>query len=188
MSGVFPLSDHGAASDCVELLVANAAVRLRDLTAAPRFGLKGSGADTWFSVRAFLPGVNEWALTDGVRLLRLGNRDIMALADPEEPDAVIALRKAWEEDPQSYSSWREETWAWLRLNGPATMQIASRLTAFDLRPASFGAYAIAQTRFAHLDAVLLRAGDGLDILFDIAATAQVVCDIHAAIKRSEVFG
>ncbi len=188
MTAVFPLSDGGAAAECARLLTDSKAVRLRDLTAVPRFGLKGPGADAWFGARVALPEVNQWAPERGLALLRLGHRDIMALADPDAPDVVTTLRKSWEDNPQGYSSWREETWAWLRLDGPATMQVAARLTAFDLRPASFGAHAVAQTRFAHLDTALLRAGEGLDILFDIAATAQVVGDIHAAINRHEVFG
>lgn len=188
MSGIVPLSAYGAAADCVDLLTDTQAVRLRDLTGNPWFGLKGAGADAWFATHAALPEINRWTTVAGLKVLRLGQRDIMALPEPDAPEAAETLRQAWDDNPQSYSSWREETWAWLRLEGPATMQVASRLTAFDLRPGSFDAHAIAQTRFAHLDAVLLRAGDGLDILFDIAATAQVVHDIHAAINRHGVFG
>lgn len=162
--------------------------RLRDMTAVARFGLKGPQADAWFGARGVLPKVNEWAQIDGGRLLRLGARDIMVLADADTDAAVCDLRSDWEAAPQGYSSWREETWAWLRLDGPAAMAVAARLTAFDLRATSFGRNAITQTRFAHLDAVLLRAGDGLDILFDIAATARVVHDIHDAIARQGVFG
>lgn len=167
-------------------------VILRDLTACARFGLKGPGADRWFEGQGELPAINRWIARDGARLLRLGERDLMVLADPAAPEPVHALRAAWEAGGLGHSSWREETWAWLRLSGPAAFDVAARLSAVDLRPRAFGPNLILQTCFAHLDAVLLRSGHekevGLDILFDIAATAQVVRDIAGAIRRHEVFG
>lgn len=191
MRRVVPLSDIGSAADCIALLKGNGPVILSDLTACARFGLKGPGADTWFAERGALPAINRWMVRDGARLLRLGERDLIVLADPAAPEPVHALRAVWEAGGLSHSSWREETWAWLRLSGTAAFDVAARLSAVDLRPRSFGPDDILQTRFAHLDAVLLRTGQGteagLDILFDIAATTQVVRDIAGAIQRHEVF-
>ncbi|MDJ1006282.1 MAG: hypothetical protein QNJ13_00530 [Paracoccaceae bacterium] len=188
MSAVYPLSEAGAAGDLRDRLVAGADVALADLTPWPRFGLKGAGAEAWFADRVDLPEVNRVTEGAGLRVLRLGTRDIMVLSTDAEGSPVQPLRSAWEAAPQSYSSWREETWAWLRLTGPKATAVARRLTAFDLRAAAFGESDIAQTRFAHQDGVLLRTGDGFDVLFDIASTAKVVTDIRAAIDREEVFG
>lgn len=192
MTRVVPLSARGAAAEYTTLLNGAGLAVLRDLTACARFGLKGPGADRWFAGQGDLPATNRWVARDGARLLRLGERDLMVLADPAAPEPVDALRAAWEAGGTGHSSWREETWAWLRLTGPAAFDVAARLSAVDLRPKAFGPDHILQTRFAHLDAVLLRSGHqteaGLDILFDIAATAQVVRDIAAAIERHEVFG
>lgn len=192
MTRVVPLSDRGAASNCVPLLGGDGSARLHDLTACARFGLKGPGADTCFMGQGDVPEINRWTPRDGARMLRLGARDLMVLAEPDRPEVVDTIRAAWEAGGAGHSSWREETWAWLRLTGPATWDVAARLTAVDLRPKAFAFDAILQTRFAHLDAVLLHAGSapdaGLDILFDIAATAQVVHDIASAIRRHETFG
>ena len=193
MTRVFPLSDRGAAAEHAGSLGGDGPLHLRDLTACARFGLKGPGADRWFAGQGHLPAINRWMRRDGLRLLRLGARDLMALAEPEGPEPVEALCAAWQaRGAPGHSSWREETWAWLRLTGPATWGVAARLTVVDLRAVAFAPDQILQTRFAHLDAVLLRAGPdaeaGLDILFDIAATAQVVHDILSASKRHEVFG
>lgn len=192
MRRVVPLSDAGAAADCMVHLAGSGPARLHDLTACARFGLKGPGADSWFAGQGDLPAVNRWAVRDGTRILRLGTRDILVLAEPTAPAPVDDLRAAWLAGGDGHSSWREETWAWLRLGGPGAVDVASRLTAADLRPGAFGPDHILQTRFAHLDAVLLRSGPeteaGLDILFDIAATAQVVRDIAAAIQRHGAFG
>lgn len=184
MSALFPLQPGGSAETAAPHLGQTGDLELRDLTPLPRFGLKGPGAADWFESQGMtLPPVNRRKDQGGVDLLRLGARDILALADPDAPAALEALRAAWEAKPEGYSSWREECWAWLRLTGPAAPGVAARLCALDLRAAAFGADQIAQTRFAHQDVVLLRTGGGFDLLFDIAATAQVVHDIHAAATR-----
>ncbi len=192
MMRVVPLSDRGMAAECEPLLGGDGSVRLQDLTACARFGLKGPGADTWFASQGDLPEINRWTQRAGARLLRLGARDLMILAEPDRPETVDAIRATWEAWGQGHSSWREETWASLRLTGPAVWDVAARLTAVDLRRKAFASDAILQTRFAHVDAVLLRASPasdaGLDILFDIAATAQVVHDIASAIRRHGRFG
>lgn len=192
MTRVLPISKFGAASDCVALLRGDGPAQLRDLTGCARFGLKGPGADAWFAGRVALPEINRWMPRDGARLLRLGARDLVVLAEPDRPEVVHAMRAAWEAGGQGHSSWREETWAWLRLSGRAAGDVAARLTAVDLRPTAFATGAILQTRFAHADAVLLHAEHdpdaGLDVLFDIAATAQVVREIASAIRRHERFG
>ena len=181
-----PFGPGGAAVDVSDRLTTVAGVTLADRTPRARFGLKGLGADAWFGARLPLPEVNVWTDTDGLRLLRLGTRDIVALAaDSDAP--VHALQAAWADAPEGHSSWREETWAWLRLDGPGLWDAAARLTSIDLRTAAFGPNTILQTRFAHQDAVLLRAEpmDGLDILFDVASASQVATDIHAAMTLAE---
>lgn len=178
---VWPLSRGGAASNMLSALTPQDDLRIADLTPLPRFGLKGPNAADWFSAQGFdLPPANRHARHDGMTILRLGGRDIMVLADPDAPEQTRALVSRWRAAPQGHSSWREETWAWLRLTGPAAPDVMARLTAFDVRDGVFSADAIAQTRVAHLDAVLLRTSTGFDLLFDIASTAQVVHDIDLA--------
>ena len=178
---LWPLSRGGAATDMRPLLAAHSELQIADLTPLPRFGLKGPGAAEWFSAQGFdLPQVNRHARQNGVTLLRLGGRDIMALADPGAPENLSAFVSRWQAAPQGHSSWREETWAWLRLTGPAASNVMSRLTAFDIRDTAFAPDAIAQTRVAKMDMVLLRTEAGFDLLFDIASTAQVIHDVDLA--------
>lgn len=178
---LWPLSRGGAASDMLPVLSAHPGLQITDLTPLPRFGLKGPGAAEWFGAQGFeLPQLNLSAQQNGMTLLRLGVRDIMVLADPDAPQPTTVLVSRWQAAPHGHSSWREEAWAWLRLTGPAAADVMSRLTAFDIRDSAFAADAIAQTRVAHMDMVLLRNVAGFDLLFDIASTAQVLHDIDLA--------
>lgn len=181
MSTVLPLMPGGAANAASGYLGPVGTVHIADMTYAPRFGLKGAGALAAFETQSIeVPPINRHCPSGRLQILRLGQNDIMALG-PE--DAVFAFRSAWQQAPSGYSSWREETWGWLRLTGEGAEKVLRRLTAFDLRPQSFGEDAIAQTRFAHQDGVILRCAGGFDLFFDIASTAQVLGDLHGAATR-----
>lgn len=183
---IWPLSHGGTAYDMLPVLSARTDLQITDLTPLPRFGLKGPGAAEWFGAQGFdLPPLNQSARQNGMTLLRLGPRDIMALADPGAPEPTTVLVSRWRAAPQGHSSWRDEAWAWLRLTGPAAADILSRLTAFDIRDTAFEADRIAQTRVAHMDMVMLHNDAGFDLMFDIASTAQVLHDIDIARKARE---
>jgi sarcosine oxidase subunit gamma len=162
------------------------AVALTDLTAAPRFGLKGAGSADWLTAKGVpLPAVNRIASHRGMRVLRLGTDDIVTLAEAPEP-GFAELVSAWHSDtaPKGYSSWREEGWAWMRLSGPWLAEAMSRLCALDLRPERFAADGIAQTRVARIEAVLFRSETGFDVLFDITASAFFARAVAAIAKQS----
>lgn len=167
---VLPFMSGGAA-DGTKL--PSAAVVLTDLTASPRFGLKGGGSAGWLASQGVpLPAINRIAAWRGMRILRLGNEDILLLAE-DAGDARAEVKSAWDGDTaaKGYSSWREEGWAWMRLSGPCLAEAMSRLCALDLRAGHFGAEDIAQTRVGHIEAVTLRSQAGFDVLFDITASA-----------------
>jgi sarcosine oxidase subunit gamma len=180
---LFPLQAGGAAEDAALLLGRRGGLAIEDRTAWPRWGLKGPGSADWLAAAGLaLPEINRWSESDGIRILRLGRNDVTLLADPDAAERLAAIRVRWEAAaaPKGYPSWREEGWAWLALSGAGLAAALARLTAVDLRPGRFGADAIAQTRVAHLDAVLLLAGGVAEILFDIAASAGVVREIARA--------
>jgi sarcosine oxidase subunit gamma len=167
---IYPFTPGGAA-DGTQLV--SGAVVLSDLTDKPRFGLKGGGSAAWLAARGVeLPVVNRIGGHPGMRVLRLGNDDILLLAEGAET-TLAELEAAWQAAPapKGYSSWREESWAWMRLSGPRLAEAMSSLCALDLRPGKFGADDIAQTRVGHIEAVTFRSPAGFDILFDITASA-----------------
>lgn len=181
---LFPLQPGGAAADAAFLLGRRGGLATEDRTAWPRWGLKGPGSADWLAADGLeLPALNRWSVADGVRVLRLGRNDVTLTAEPAAAAALAARRARWDEaaGPKGYPSWREEGWAWLALSGGALEAVLARLTAVDLRPGRFAADAIAQTRVAQLDAVLLLSGGIAELFFDIAATASVVREIaHVA--------
>jgi sarcosine oxidase subunit gamma len=160
-------------------------ISLTDLTAAPCFGLKGAGSADWLAGKGIpLLAVNRIGAYGGMRVLRLGNEDILLLAEQDE-QGLAELVNAWHSDTaaKGYSSWREEGWAWMRLSGPLVSEAMARLCALDLRAERFGAEEIAQTRVARIEAVTFRADTGFDMLFDITASAFFARAVAAVAKE-----
>lgn len=185
MSGLavraFPLSPNGSAAEAV---LPAGQLTLTDLTARPRFGIKGPGSAKWLEAQGMsLPPVNRIATQGGIRLLRLGAEDFLAV-DDTAGNAVAGLTAAWNANkgPRGYWSWREEVWCWMRLSGPLTEAVMARLCAFDLRVGRFGEDEVAQTRVAHLEAVLVRGEGGFDVFFDIASAAFFIRTVTATAK------
>ena len=151
----FPLSPNGSAA---EDLPPAGRLTLTDLTVRQRFGIKGPGSSKWLESQGMsLPPVNRIATQDGVKLIRLGGDDFLAI-DGTAGNAVAGLTAAWNAaaSPRGYWSWRDEGWNWMRLSGPLTEAVVARLCALDLRPGRFAEDEVAQTRVAHLEAVLIR--------------------------------
>ncbi|MGB3900605.1 MAG: hypothetical protein WA973_18865 [Mesorhizobium sp.] len=167
---LFPFAPGGAAAD---LPLPSGRVTLSDLTERPRFGIKGPGSAGWLASQGLdLPAVNRTGMHEGMRVLRLGNEDILFLAE-DAASAFGQLVDRWNraEGARGYSSWREEGWAWMRLSGPDAVALMARLCAVDLRPEHFGPDRIAQTRVASIEAVVARGEEDFDILFDISLAA-----------------
>ena len=180
---VFPFSSGGAAEAEAVLMGSADGLAVADRTPWPRFGIKGPGAADWLAgAGVALPVPNRSMALPGMLVLRLGGNDVTILGDPAQPGPLADLRARWDAaaGPKGWSSWREEGWAWLHLSGPALPGVLARLCAVDLRPACFAPDAIAQTRFAHLDAVVICRDGGAGVLFDITASAACLRDIRAA--------
>lgn len=175
---IYPFMPGGAADGTT---LVSGAVVLSDLTASLRFGLKGGGSAAWLAAQGItLPAVNCIGEHHGMRVLRLGNEDILLLAE-DAGETLAQVKVAWQTAaaPKGYSSWREEGWAWMRLSGPRLAETMSALCALDLRPGKFGADDIAQTRVGHIEAVTFRSLAGFDILFDITASAYFASVVAA---------
>lgn len=181
-SPVFPFMPGGAADDT---RLATGAVVLGDLTAHPRFGLKGGGSAAWLTAHGIaLPALNRIGSWRGTRVLRLGNEDILLLAEGAD-NALAELASTWHgaTAPKGYSSWREEGWAWMRVSGPQVPRAMERLCALDLRADKFSAEDIAQTRVGHIEAVVVRSQTGFDVLFDVTASAYFARTVAAAARH-----
>lgn len=184
----FPL-DPGGAAGPMGLPVPG----LCDRSALARFGLKGPGTSRWLRTQGIgPPPVNRWIATSAGRLLRLGEEEIVFLA--EGPDmGPEALRARWLADaaatPRGYETHRDEGWAWFRLEGAALPGQMGAFCALDLREGAFAPDAVAQTRLFGIEAVLLRTGQaagratGFDVLFDMTCTHHVAGVIATHVHR-----
>ncbi|TIM90593.1 MAG: hypothetical protein E5Y43_11870, partial [Mesorhizobium sp.] len=78
---------------------------MTDLTARSRFGIKGPGSSAWLEAQGLaLPPVNRIARQGGVRLLRLGSEDFLAI-DDIAGGAVAKLVAAWQAEKGSRGYW-----------------------------------------------------------------------------------
>lgn len=181
---IFPL-DPGGAAGPMGLPVPG----LGDRSALARFGLKGPGTGRWLAMQGIgPPPVNRWIATSAGRLLRLGEEEIVFLA--EGPDlGPEALRARWLADaataPRGYETHRDEGWAWFRLEGAALLGQMGAFCALDLREGAFAPDAVAQTRLFGIEAVLLRTAGatGFDVLFDMTCTHHVAGVIATHVHR-----
>lgn len=159
-----------------------------DLSAVPRLGIRGPGTAEWLSRH----GKPLTAQTDAVQrmgplaLVPLGAEEVVILPDPADPTPLLSLRDVWRQSagPKGFDAYRDETWAWFRLTGPAAETALPLLTALDTRSTAFPLGAVAQTRAMHMDAVILRslAGD-VDLLFDVASSGYALDFIRDVIPN-----
>ncbi|MBV0893331.1 hypothetical protein KTN05_16080 [Paracoccus sp. Z118] len=138
-----------------------------DRTAWPRKGLRGAGTPAWCAAAGLpFPGrVNTVAQSHGLRIARLGSFELLIVPDSRSaaiPDAPGI--------PDAFDGYRDESWAWLRVERPEWRDLLAPLTSTDLSPRSAPAGSVVQTRLATLDAVLLIEDDAVDIFADIAST------------------
>lgn len=174
--------------------------RMIDLSARPRFGLRGPGTADWLGGQGCpLPGtIHHTAEADCMTVVRLGAEEVVILADPVTGSPRLAqLRQDWHATtgPKGFDAYREESWCWLGLTGPGVPDALSLLTATDTRPDVFGPAAVIQTRAMHMDAVLIRhergGQPGLDMLFDVASSdyaADFIADVLPGFEMARLAG
>lgn len=153
--------------------------RVTDRTARPRFGLRGPGVPAWCAERGlpFPERVNRCTEFNGGRVARLGRTEILVL-----PDALDAPCPAVGPGAGVYDGYREEGWAWFRIEGPGTGAALAQLTSADLRPSRVRAGDVVQTHLAALDAVIVAVGEDGDRAFDIfadIASSDFLADVFA---------
>lgn len=153
------------------------AKRIIDLTAKPRLGLRGRGVPGWCTAVGlpFPETINRYEAYTGGRVARLGRTEILIL-----PDRDAASLPPIGGTTGLYDAYREETWAWFRVECPKTTDALARLTSADLRPSRVAEGDVVQARVAGLDSVLIASDHAetraFDLFLDIAS-AEFMADI-----------
>ncbi len=138
--------------------------RITDRTAWPRLGLRGPGVPGWCARNGFsLPSrINRCQRIEGGRVARLGRTEILVL-----PDAGAGSLLEIGAAAGVFDAFRQETWAWFRIEGPGTGSALAQFSSADFRPREVCDGDVMQARLAGLDAVFIAVGDADDRAFDI---------------------
>ena len=156
-------------------------VTVYDFSARDRFGLKGRGAHDWLVSQGYVPpdSVNATLRqVRGVDIMRLGNEDFLFVNSAHADNSPLDdLRMRWLESTQErkgYNAYRDETWGWFYLSGRHVAAFMAQTCPVDLSETQFALNAVAQTRVAQMDCVLVRSDRsemcGFDVFFDVAST------------------
>ncbi len=178
-----PLNGYAAAQSCGRDVLDETAraktLGLADLTPFRRIGFKGWNIAPWLEAKGAALGEasnRAYRQTDGSRIARLAPGEVIVLGDRTGGGTLIEnLDEAWTmaEADGCFRVAREEVSCWLLITGTHAVEMFAKVCAVDLRPAAFGADAIAQTNVARLNAIVIRADIGpvpaFDLLTDIAS-------------------
>lgn len=163
---------------------------LADLSTHRRVGWRGVGSIPFFASAGLdvpIEANRAAEQADGTAVLRLGARELLVLAPlaGDGPDWQRQVGAA--PPPNCFRAPAEDGLAWFRLTGRDVPAFFAHLAAVDFRPDRFPVGAVAQTRFAHLSAILTRRPDAaatpvFDLLAD-SASAVYLWDtlVHTAL-------
>lgn len=165
---------------------AGAPLRLYDLDAVPRTGLKGGGAPEMVAACGLpVPPRPNLCLqaASGALVARLGGTEMLVLDRDAAGSASAALDAAWAKaraEAQLRIGWplpRQDSHCRLLLAGSAAAAVLAKVCAVDLDPARFAEGEVAQTTLAHVGAIIIRADrDGeraFEVLGDRASAEHI---------------
>lgn len=138
---------------------------LIDLSAFPRFGLRGPEAAAALQNRGYrLPEAPNrcQAQEDGARIARLSATEYLLLGGLQDKgQRVAATADDWPADVAGcYPLPRQDSHAWLLLTGEQGGAVMAKLCGVDLSATAFPEGQVAQTSVARVDAIVIR--DSLD--------------------------
>ncbi|WIX33948.1 hypothetical protein QO259_04580 [Salinicola sp. JS01] len=155
---------------------------LIDLSALPRFGLRGPQAAAALTERGYrLPEAPNRCLVqgDGTRLARLSATEYLLLGSLADAGRHVSeTAQVWTTPaPGCYPLPRQDSHAWLALTGADGAAVMAKLCGVDLDAEVFRQGHIAQTSVARTDAIVIRDALGdtpcLHLLVDSASAAYL---------------
>ena len=131
---------------------------LLDLSALPRFGLKGINLQAWLDTRGFnVGGVSNQAYpqSDGALAARLSPGELLFLCDPARP-LMSADHDYFKPGRDYYMIRRQDSHYWFAITGEKAPSMLAKLCGVNFDPLVFENHRIAQTQVAHTSAIVVR--------------------------------
>lgn len=131
---------------------------LFDLSPLPRFGLKGSGIQSWIDSNRLDVGVRAniaYVQNDGRVICRLSENELLVLpnvSSPSDPIVSAQTTESW----RCYILRRCDSHAWFGVAGERSADMFAKICGVDLSSQHFPDLSIAQTSVARVSAVVLR--------------------------------
>ena len=131
---------------------------LNDLSALPRFGLKGIATEGWLDERAYKIGEQSnqaYLQHDGCLVARLSASELLFLCDPQDPKLNLD-HDYFSPGRDCYPIRRRDSHYWFSITGEQAPSMLAKLCGvnFDLR--AFANHRVAQTQVARTSAIVLR--------------------------------
>lgn len=105
-----------------------------------------------------------------MRLLRLGQDELLLLIDSFTADPVASAREIFNQT--SYLVDLSDSHAMLEVSGGRCLAALERICPLDLHPDKFTQGAVARTLMEHLDVIILRSGEDKYLLISARSTAK----------------
>lgn len=148
----------------------NGKVALHDASHLARVGFRGRHAAWYLLQRGFtLPDEPNQACwqSDGSLVARLSQTEYLLLAaSPESQARIQQEEQRWQISELScFALPRQDTHAWLTLQGDMLAEVMAKLCAVDLAAPHFVTGAIAQTSVARANAIVINASQSDNLQF-----------------------
>ncbi len=132
---------------------------LADLSPVPRGGVKGRRALAWLAEQGWpVPAANNEARSsgDGYLVARLADTEALLLGPPHGDGAALRSLTAAIPGTGVWSTPRNDSHCWFRLQGDDAVDCLQKLCGIDLREHAFPVGAVAQTSVARLTCIVIR--------------------------------
>jgi len=136
----------------------NSGLRLQDLSALPRFGLKGANMQAWLDARSFTVGQTSnraYPQDNGCLAARLSPGELLFLCDPERP-ALSVDHDYFSPGRNCYTVRRQDSHYWFAITGKKSPSLLAKLCGVDFDPHAFTDGQVAQTQVARTSAIVVR--------------------------------
>jgi len=131
---------------------------LQDLSAIPRFGLKGINMQAWLNAHNYCVGDESnkaYPQDDGCLVARLSPRELLFMCDPEHPVLSVDL-DYFTPGRDGYPIRRQDSHYWFAISGKDGPTMLAKLCGVNFEADLFDNHRVAQTQVARTSTIVQR--------------------------------